>query len=634
MNINISEYDLCKIDNIEIKDNTENNIFYDIEIENDNTFFIVKNNDLILTHNCDGSHIKGLLINLFDTYWPELLDMDFIYEFITPIVKIEKGKIQKYFYRLDEYKKWKETTDTKGYFIKYYKGLGTILPSESKLFFKDIDKHLIKFNTDDIEKERSMIDLSFNKKRTDDRKDWLLKYKPDFEFDKFKSKQTYDTFINKELIEFSMSDNIRSIPNMIDGLKPSQRKILYTMFKKNFKDQIKVSSLSGSVSECTSYHHGSVSLEGGIVGMSQNFINSNNLNLLEPIGQFGTRLKGGKDSSASRYIFTKLNPLTRSIFIKDDDNVVNYLNDDGQFIEPDFYTPIIPMILVNGSDGIGTGWSSDIPMYDTNDIIDYCINKIIHKRKNIELHPKYNKFKGTINWDDKNNRYITRGVFKKINSTKLVITELPIGMWNDKYYEILDKLVEENKIKDYIKKCTDELIDIDINVLRTDMKIILEDPYKYLNLESYLHTSNMYAFNEKHNLIKFENVYNLIDHFFDVRLIYYTKRKNHLIDKTNKEKDILYNRVNFINGVISNKIKVNKQSKNNIEENLELLKFKKIDDNYNYLLNMPIYSLTKEKMLELKENYENKINELKIIKNMESKKMWLNDLKNLKKQIK
>lgn len=632
MDLNINDYDILNIDNIETLNKSTK--MYDIEVEDDNTFFVSKNKkDNILVHNCDGSHIKGLLLNIFDNFWPELLKQDFIYEFITPIVKIEKGGRHRYFYRLDEYKKWKEENNTNGWFIKYYKGLGTIQSNESKIFFKDIKKHLIKFNSSDFKKERDLIDLSFNKKRTDDRKNWLLQYKPGLEIDKFKIKQTYDSFINNELIEFSMADNLRSIPNVMDGLKPSQRKVLYTLFKKNYKDEVKVNTLAGSITETTSYHHGQTSIEGSIIGMAQNFINSNNLNLLEPKGQFGTRLKGGKDASASRYIFTKLNPITRNIFIKEDDNILNYLNDDGYSIEPEFYTPIIPMILVNGSDGIGTGWRSDIPFFDINDIVDYCINKIIYKRKNIELHPKYNNFKGTIEWDDKNNRYTTRGVIEKINSTQINISELPIGVWNDKYYDFLDKLVEDKKIKDYIKNCTDSDINISIYVNRIDMKNIMEDPYKFFNLESYIHTNNMYAFDENYILRKFDTPYDLIDYFFEIRIKYYDKRKNYIINKLENEKNILFNKIKFINNVISEKIKIYRQPKNKIEKQLDEFKFMKIDDSFNYLLNLPIYSLTKEKMIELKELYNSKKLELDEIKNTDIDKLWLNDLKNLKKLL-
>lgn len=630
MNLDLNDYEIVNIDNIEYKN--ENTIMYDIEIEDNNTFFISKNKkDNILVHNCDGSHIKGLLLNLFDTFWPELLEQDFIYEFITPIVKIKKDNKEKFFYKLNDYKKWKSENDTKNWYIKYYKGLGTILPQESKNFFKDINKHLIRFNSSDIVNEREQFDMVFNKKRSDDRKNWLNNYKYNNEIDKFRIKQTYDSFINNELIEFSMADNLRSIPNVMDGLKPSQRKILYTLFKKNYKNEIKVNTLSGSVSEMTAYHHGNISIEGGIVGMAQNFIGSNNLNLLEPNGQFGTRLKGGKDSSASRYIFTKLNNLTRYIFIKEDDNILNYLNDDGYYIEPDFYVPIIPMILVNGSDGIGTGWKSDIPLYDINDITDYCINKLSYKSKNIELSPKYNNFKGEIIWDNDNNRYITRGIIKRVNSTIFNITELPIGMWNDKYYEFLDKLIENKKIKDYIKNCTDTNINITININETDINSNL---YDFFNLETYLNLNNLYAFDINYNLKKFNSPYEIIDYFHDIRLNFYNKRKEDIISELEVEISILNNKIEFINNIISKKIILYNQPKINIELQLEKLNFLKIDKSYNYLLNMPVYSLTKEKILELNDKFNKNNESLLKLKTTSEKKMWLSDLKNLKKMLK
>jgi len=190
---------------------------------------------------CDGSHIKALVINLFDTYWPELLELDFIYEFITPIVKASKGKTVKYFYSITEYKKWKNSTNNgNGYFLKWIKGLGTIEPKESKQFFKKLDNHLIKFNSIDIKMEREYIDLVFNQKRANDRKEWLMGSPPINEIDKFNTTQTYKSFFDNEMKEYSIASNIRTIPNLVDGLKPSQRKILYTLFKRNFRNEVKV----------------------------------------------------------------------------------------------------------------------------------------------------------------------------------------------------------------------------------------------------------------------------------------------------------------------------------------------------------------------------------------------------------
>lgn len=246
-----NNFEFLDIDKIEII--KENKIMYDIEVEDDNTFYISNGEDNILVHNCDGNHIRGLMMNFFDTYWPELLHMDFIYDFTSPIVKATKGKITKYYYKLKEYERDKDKL--KGYDIKWIKGLGTIEPSEMKEFFKKIDKHLVRFHYDKPETE-DLLDMLFNTKRSDDRKDWLKNYTPIDFIDKLSSKQTYDKFINNELIEFSMYNNVRQIQNSIDGFKPSQRKTLYTLIKKNIKSDIKVSSLSGSVISEASYHHG------------------------------------------------------------------------------------------------------------------------------------------------------------------------------------------------------------------------------------------------------------------------------------------------------------------------------------------------------------------------------------------
>ena len=152
-------------------------------------------------------------------------------------------------------------------------------------------------------------------------------------------------FINKELILFSMADNARSIPSAVDGFKPGQRKIIFSCFKRNLKSEIKVAQLAGYVSEHSAYHHGEQSLCTTIVGMAQNYVASNNLPLLEPLGQFGTRLHGGKDAASPRYIFTNLSPLARAVFHPSDDPLLTYLNDDGQDIEPEWYLPVVPMVF-------------------------------------------------------------------------------------------------------------------------------------------------------------------------------------------------------------------------------------------------------------------------------------------------
>jgi DNA topoisomerase-2 len=634
MQINLNDYEILDIENITTEQ--KDTIMYDIEVEDDNSFFISKNQkDNILVHNCDGHHIRGLLINLFDTYWPELLQLDFIYDFVTPIVKATKKSQTLYFYSLKEYEIWKKKNNYTDWHFKWLKGLGTLEPSEMKNFFKNLNKHLIKFNSSDIKKEKDLIDLAFNKKRAEHRKNWLLQYNSDPNFDKFSINHTYDTFFNNEFIEFSMTDNIRSIPNIIDGLKPSQRKILYTLFKKNYKEDVKVSQLGGSVTENSAYHHGNVSLEQTIVGMAQNFVGSNNINLLQPVGQFGTRFSGGKDSAASRYIFTKLTPLTRDIFKAEDDEILEYMVDDGYKVEPKFYTPIIPMVLVNGSDGIGTGWSSYVPHFNPIDIITYIEQKLKKSKKIIELHPWFKGFKGEIIEDKDNNRYISRGVFKLLPKNKLNILELPIMTWNDKYYEFLDKLIEEKYIKDYDKYCTDESVNIIITLSEDIYNSLSEELIiKKFNLESYISMNNMNLFDENGKIYAYKDQYEILNYFIDLRIKYYSLRKQNILKNFEEQKKYLVNKMKFINCVLKKEIVFENKSKENIIKQIETKKIEMYRDSYDYLINISLISLSKEKLEELKQSYDKIKLEIDRINSLTENDMWISELEDLKKKIK
>lgn len=570
----------------------------------------------------DGHHIKGLLINLIDYFWPELLNLDFIYEFVTPIVRATKGKSKKYFYKLKDYRKFKDSEESKGYFFKYYKGLGTIDPSEAKNFFKKLNKHLIKIENSE---NKDIIDMVFKKKRTEERKNWLYNYKPDENLDKFSQKTTIDSFFNKEFVEYSMYDNVRSIPSVIDGFKPAQRKILYTLFKKNYQNEIKVSQLSGAIIELSAYHHAPASLEESIVGMAQDFVGSNNVNFLEPLGQFGTRVHGGSDSSASRYISTKLKPYTKYIFKKEDNEILKYLNDDGKDIEPEYFVPIIPTLLINGSKGVGTGYSTDIPKYYYRDIINWYKAKLTDKKpKNIK--PYFKDFKGDIIWDKKNNKYITRGKYEIINSNQIKITELPLNLWNVKFIDHLEKLVNEKKIKEYQNNCTDTEIDFVIKLNDEPKK----DYIQLFKLETYFRFSNMYAFNPEGKLKKYENVNEILEEFYNVRYYTYEKRKQNMIDKIEYEKNIISNKALFIQYVLSKKIILNNAKKSDVEKSLEKLEFDKINDSYDYLFNMNMLSLTYEKLEELKNRFINIKKDLLDLKNKSIKDLWLEDLGNIK----
>lgn len=585
----------------------------------------------------DGYHIKGLLINLFNVFWPELLQMDFLYEFVTPILRIKKGNRKRFFYKLKDYINWLNENDNgKGYSTKYYKGLGTIEPTEVKQFFKDINKHLIKFNYTNTEVTEDLIDLAFRKKRTEDRKEWLLNYKIDDKIvDKFATKTTYESFMNTEFIEFSMADNVRSIPSLVDGLKPSQRKILYTLFKLNSKNELNVGELFGYVKAYAEYHHGPQSLEQGIINMAQDYLGANNVSLLEPIGGFGTRLSGGKDCSASRYIYTKLRDITKSFFMSIDNDILNYKTEDNKVVEPYYYVPIIPNVLLNGAEGIGTGWSTLIPQYKIEDLIEYISNKLTNKRKNIELNPYYEGFKGEITYDPNTDNYITKGIINRVNMSTLTITELPIGVWNDSYYDILDDLIDNKVIRTYIKNCTDTDVNIEIKMSREQLAELTDDDlYNVFQLTSKISASNMHLFNSEGKMKKYNNVYDIIDEYFQVRLHYYDKRKEFILDKLNTKKVWFDNVTKFINLVIKGKIVINNKKLEEIILSLEKNKFSKIDGTYNYLLNISVYKFCKEELDKLNSDYVSLIAEIKDLMGKNNVKLWNDDLIQLKRELK
>jgi DNA topoisomerase-2 len=583
----------------------------------------------------DGIHIKGLCVNFMSYLWPSLLEIpNFIGFMNTPILKATKMNKSINFYNNGEYETWKnKNADGKGYKIKYYKGLGTSTAKEFKEYFKE--KRLVYFQLQENDKE--LIDKIFNKTKADERKEWLSCYDRGSYLSLQSTQISYNEFINKELIHFSKYDCDRSIPNLMDGLKISQRKILFSAFKKKLYSEIKVAQFSGYISEQSGYHHGEASLNGAIVNMAQDFVGSNNINLFVPSGQFGTRLQGGKDHASERYIFTKLTTISRLIFRTEDDQILNYLDDDGLSVEPIFYVPIIPMVLVNGSVGIGTGFSTSIPCFNPIEIVQYIKNHLqCNDENNITLDPYYRDFKGTMEQMDEM-KYATNGNVI-VNNDTLTITELPIGTWNEPYIVFVEKCLEEKKcgLKDYNDLSTDKDINITLKFnadVDLDNKQTLHNICQKYKLTSTISLTNMYLFDETEKLKHYVSVYEIIDDFVKTRIKYYNIRKEYQIKKMEEDLKICFNKYKFICEILEDTIDLRKKKSSEISQLLVEKEYDKHETSYSYLTKMPMDSLNKENVEKLKNEHDNINQKLEELIQKNITQMYLEELNELEEVI-
>ena len=618
----------------------------------------------------DGSHIKGLLFNLFQSLWNSLYKIDgFLTSMLTPIIKASYKDEVISFYNMSDYENWLEkNSNKKNWKIKYYKGLGTSKDDEAKEYFKNMKKITYKYNEESDEN----LDLAFNKKRSDDRKTWLLNYNKNNVLDYTKLNVNYDTFINKEFIHYSNRDLERSINHICDGLKESTRKILFACIKRKlYNNEIKVAQLAGNVSEVTAYHHGENSLQQAIIGMAQIYVGTNNINILQPNGQFGSRIQGGNDSSSPRYIFTLLSNLTKLIFREEDTCILNYLNDDGLSIEPEYYIPIIPMILVNGGIGIGTGFSTNIPLFNPDDIIKSCLdicNTITNKNINItnidDMHliyniideisikeyvPYYLGFNGSITKDSKN-QYESRGIYNWLTDTTLEITELPIGTWTENYKEFLENIIQNNQfnLKSFESHYTAKNIKFILHFTPGARAIHnniekFENNFKLVSTKN-LSINNMHLYTEKGAIKKYNNTSSILKEWSKIRLLKYFERKICQIKNLENDYNILSNKIRFILDVINGNIKIMNVKLDIISKRLNELNYSKIykdsdndiDDNdnsiikgYNYLLKMPISQLTLDRKIILEKEVDDLKNILDKLKNTNIQDIWFNELNTL-----
>jgi len=569
----------------------------------------------------DGSHIKGLILNMIDYFWPSLLKLGFVVSMVTPIIKASRGNQSKSFYTDSAFRAWYGTGQS-GWRIKYYKGLGTSTSAEAREYFKKIEDLTVKFNTD-VMSDKS-ITLAFDKKKADDRKTWLLestaKEANELEVPYGKVKQLAITdFVHKDLVNFSLADLKRSIAHVCDGLKPSQRKVMYSCFQRNLTAEMKVAQLAAYVAEKSAYHHGEVSLADTIVKLANDYTGSNNLNLLEPCGQFGTRLMGGKDASQTRYIFTRLTPEARNVFDPRDDAILTYLDDDGRSIEPEFYMPTVPMILVNGSEGIGTGFSCYVPPFNPKDIQNNILN-FLDGNPIKRMKPWFRGFKGKV-FEQDDDSWMTQGVWTSIGRT-VKVTELPPGRWTQDYKEHLDTLVEKKIISGFTNNSTTENVDFLIQDYNG------KDAVKDLKLQKTFRTSNMHLFHPIRGIHKYETPEMILKDFIILRREYYDKRKEYLIKVLEAKSKMCDYKSRFVSMVINGDIVVFRRKKQDLENQLSGL-FPEVNGSYDYLLNIKTVQYTDESVKELLAQSKQAKKELEIMKSTSPTTMWKDDIKNM-----
>ena len=609
-------------------------------------------NLLIMTDaDVDGTHIKGLILNFIHHLFPSLLKRTnaFVRSMQTPIVKISYQRNSLTFYTEEDFHNYMETnTTSQRPRVKYYKGLGTSSDQEVRETF---GKKLINF-VEGTDCDKS-INKAFNGKFANDRKTWLETYEPK-QIPQYSSieplcSMPVDQFIDQDLIKFSLNDCERSIPNIVDGLKNSHRKILYAAFKKPLSDSpsgpsVKVAQFSGYVAEHTNYHHGEQCLMGTIIGMAQDFPGSNNLPPLVRDGQFGSRLHGGKDAASPRYIFTKLQPYTRTLYPRDDDILLRSVIDDGDVVEPYHYVPILPNVLINGcTAGIGTGWSCSVPQYNPYDLIK-CV-KIWLQKKTIleetsdgivsllpELTPWYQNYTGNITKIN-DQKFESYGIIEKSTKrgqTLVKVSELPIGLWTEKFKEFLEDLLEQKKIKSMRNYSKPDVVNFEI-VESPDYELTLDS----LKLKTHINLSNMVLFNRQGRIQRFETVDDIIEYFCPIRYEFYQKRKVHQLKEMKNALVWLQNKHRFIGEVATDALVIHKRSETDITNDLVQRNYKSKSNekpDFDYLLNMNIRSMSQDNMDRLAKEIKKLQEEIEQLENTDESTMWLRDLDHFEKQ--
>ena len=590
----------------------------------------------MIVHNTDGTHIVGLIYNLFHTLYPSLLTRVGFFSFMrVPIIKIgtNKKQLPMNFYYYEQAKDYMDKHKPPSNQIRYFKGLGTSRDEDIK---QDFGKRIVNVVKD--EQADKMMENVFGGDETDFRKTWLTAYKPRTNFPNVKDNEIENLkasdFLNLELIKYSIEHCRRAIPSIIDGLKESTRKVLFGAFKKGMRyagESLKVAQFGSYVAEKTNYHHGENNLYETITKLAQRFVGSNNIPLLYADGQFGSRLgdseRGGnigKDAAAPRYIFTKLDMCTRNMFKEEDEDYLVTRIDDGDAVEPEVYVPIVPLILINGViGGIGTGWSSTIPPHNLKHIVNW-IKVWLKGEEPAPIIPYYRGFTGTVKVEG--TKVITNGVMSQDAKGRYHITEIPIGkrmISITKYKQILDDLEEKGSIKSIDNQSTENLPRFSF-LADKDFVPTIEN----MGLVDSTYMSNMVLFDAEGNLKKFSSTNEILNVWCAYRFNQYNVRKAGQLAKIEQESKLLYNKILFIEMVLNDKIVLKGKDEEKLIEELRANSFDAIPD-FDYLLTIQIRNMTAKQVTDLKQKYASLLEGHKTLKSTPIGTIWCKEMDEL-----
>jgi DNA topoisomerase-2 len=621
----------------------------------------------------DGAHIGGLLLNLIHALFPSLLALDpaYVQRFPTPLVRATHKRTGHVacFYAKAAYDAWsaQQGAAASHYNIRYFKGLGTSTSALAREYFSQYSEHVVDivhtppadavmvnmFGTEHSQARRALLTTHYSKELC---------------VDYTQPSVTMEEFVYREVLPYSNYSNIRNIASVLDGLKPVQRKVLFTMLDKNMTSDVKVAQVVGVIAAHTQYHHGEQSLVETVVGMAQDHVGVSNINLLVPEGQFGSRLDAPSVHSAARYIFTRIDPVARYLFRKEDDAVLVYAEEEGDRVEPECYVPVIPMLLVNGTFGIGTGWSTSVPSYDPRQLMDVCeavaqehqrdgwegVQRVLDRlcAPDVML-PYYDGFKGTLQYHAAAGHYISTGVVE-LGEKAVRITELPVGVWTHAYVEEVEKRmmvqrakspgtkhkpgsVTEDLVVAIDKHWTDAVVDMTLHCAADKWPQVAaladENPagfHKALGLHSDVRVNNMHLHNTTHVLQKYDTVTSIVLEFARARLALYEKRKAHMLAAFQEEAQWLSQKHQFVTWVVRDGLAFTGLVDTEVDALLERHSYLRLHGSYDYLLNMPVKSFTADRASKLYEEWQRVERVLADLRGKTVYELWLTDLAELR----